>query len=252
MTEPRAGTLRPTAMKRTTILAVATAALLATGCGQQPASPPKADEPAGKVGSCATDSAGVVQALPIYEAVDLDHDGVGNPLMVTRKDSTCPNLLFSKVAHGYAWLDLKDLELDLKSAQRVIVPGRGGDLVAIREVHPRGGFQEHLYGYADAELAEVTTPEGDPPVPFVATDTKGGYLSTSCVDNGFVLRQAVAHKPSGIVFAWDIQETPYRLDGSTATPGATTEVKDNVLDQDLAKDYPELVQRELFTTGCTG
>jgi hypothetical protein len=250
MTEPGAGALRPTAMKLTTILAVATAALLAGGCGQQAASPSKADQPVGKVGSCGTDSAGVVHALPVYEAVDLDHDGVGNALMVTREDSTCPNLLFSKVAGGYAWLDLKDVQLDLKSAKRVVVPGRNGDLVAIREVHPRGGFQEHLYGYGDGKLAEVTTPGGAPPVPFVATDTKGGNVSVSCTDGGLVVRQAVAHTPPGIVFAWDIREKTYRLDGTTATPGAGKEVRDNVLDQNLARDYPELVKREMFTTGC--
>jgi predicted small lipoprotein YifL len=239
-------------MKRTTIVAMTVATLLsAAGCGQQGGTSPKAGPPtADKVGSCATSSSSVLHALPVYQAIDLDHDGGGETLSVTRPDSTCPNVMFAQVHGDFASLDLKGVQLDLKTARRVIVPGRDSDLMAIREVHPRGGFQVHLYGYADGRLAEVTTPEGDRVVPFVATDTRGGYVSASCTDGGLVVRQAVAHKPPGVVFAWDVEQVSYQLDGTTATPGKKREVKDNVLDARLAKDYPELVGREMFTSGC--
>lgn len=242
---------RPTGMKRTT-LALATIALLASGCGQQGGTTETqpSDNNNNKIGSCATSDDAVVRALPVYEAIDLDHDGVGESLMVTRPDSTCPNIMFTKVDARFTSVPLKDLQLDLRSAQRVIVPGRDGDLMAIREVHPRGGFQEHLYAYADGKLAEVKTSGGDLPVPFVATDTRGGYQSVSCADNGFVVRQAVAHEPPGVVFTWDVRETSYRLDGATAKPSGVKEVKDNVLDQYLRKDFPELVGREMFKSGC--
>jgi hypothetical protein len=252
VTEPVSGPSRPTAMRLTTTLAVTAVAVLAAGCGQQDGSAASNATHADRIGSCATDASAVVHALTVHEAVDLDHDGVGNALMVTRPDSTCPNVMFSKVAGGYAPLELKGVRLDLRSAQRVVVPGRAGDLVAIREVHPRGGFQEHLYGYAGGRLAEVRTGSGDPPVPFVATDTKGGYVSTSCVRGGFVVRQAVTHKPPGVVFAWDVQETAYRLQGTTATAGGSEEIKDNVLDNELAGAFPDLVHRDMFTTGCGG
>lgn len=254
MTEPRTRRLRRTPMKLSAALALATLSLLASGlasgCGQQQGSTTETERSDNKIGSCTRDDAGVVHALAVYTSFDLDHDGVGNALMVTRPDSTCPNVMFSKVGDHVPSLELKDVALDLASAQRVIVPGRDGDLMAIREVHPRGGFQVHLYAYADNKLAEVRTPDGDLILPFVATDTKGGYVSASCVDNGLVVRQAVAHKPPGVVSAWDIQETSYRLDGTTAKVTGTEEAKDNVLDHDLAKDYPELVGREMFKSGC--
>ncbi|MDQ6641423.1 MAG: hypothetical protein M3Y66_02895 [Actinomycetota bacterium] len=237
-------------MKRRTTLAMASLALLASGCGQQAGTSSPTNAAADKVGSCAPGDAGVVHALPVYATLDLDHDGVGNTLMVTRPDSTCPNVMFSKVAGHVTSVDLGSVQLTLDSARRVIVPGHPGDLVAIREVHPRGGFQLHLYGYAGGKLAEVTTPDGAPPMPFVATDTKGGYLSASCIDHGFVLRQAVTHRPPGVVFAWDIKEASYRLDGTTAKPGGVKEIKNNVLDQELAKTYPALVKRQMFVTGC--
>lgn len=252
MTEPRSGALRPTAMKRTATLALATAALLVSGCGQQPASPPAAARVTGSVGSCAAGSASVLHALQVHERVDLDHDGAGNALMVTRPGSDCPNVLFSKVAGHYASLPLDGVRLDLEGAHRVVVPGRRGDLVAIDEAHPRGGFQVHLYAYARGSLAEVTTPGGDLPLPFVATDTSGGYVSASCTDQGFVVRQAVAHRPPGVVFAWDVEDTSYRLVGTTARATGTREVADNVLDANLAKNFPELVGRALFTSGCPG
>ncbi len=254
MTEPVIRLQRPTAMKRTP-LALATIALLASGCGQQGGTTTETQRSDNnnndnKIGSCTTSDDAVVRARPVYEAIDLDHDGVGESLMVTRPDSTCPNIMFTKVDARFTSVPLKDLQLDLRSARRVIVPGRDGDLVAIREVHPRGGFQEHLYAYADGKLAEVKTSGGDLPVPFVATDTKGGYVSASCADGGFVVRQAVVHQPAGIVFAWDVRETAYQLDGATAKSGGVDEVKDNVLDQYLRRDFPELVGREMFKSGC--
>ncbi len=251
MTEPRLGALRHTAMKRSTV-ALATIALLASGCGQQGGTTTETQrsDNNNKIGSCTPSDDAVVRALPVYEAIDLDHDGVGESLMVTRPDSTCPNIMFTKVDARFTSIPLKDLQLDLRSAQRVIVPDRDGDLMAIREVHPRGGFQEHLYAYADGKLAEVKTSGGDLPVPFVATDTRGGYESVSCADNGFVVRQAVAHEPPGVVFTWDVQETSYQLDGATAKPSGVKEVKDNVLDQYLRRDFPELVGREMFRSGC--
>jgi hypothetical protein len=115
-------------------------------------------------------------------------------------------------------------------------------------VHARGGFQERLYGWDGRTFAEVTT-AGQPVVPFVATDTKGGYVSVSCADGALVVQEAVAHTPPGIVFAWDVKETSYALSGNTATPGATRKTADNVLDKALGSRFPQLTERRMFR-GC--
>jgi hypothetical protein len=72
-----------------------------------------------------------------------------------------------------------------------------------------------VYAFDD-DLGEVTA-DGQPVVPFVATDTTGGYLSVTCADDALVCGQAVAHEPPGIVFAWDVRETRYAVDGLRAT-----------------------------------
>jgi hypothetical protein len=188
-------------------------------------------------------------AKPVRAAVDLDHDGVRDAVKVTTPDSACPHVMFTRLGDGrVVSLDLQTVDLSLDTGQRVVVPKRPGDLLAVRQVHPRGGFQEHLYGWDGTAFAEVTA-SGQPVVPFVATDSKGGFVSVSCADGALVVQQAVAHTPPGIVFAWDVTETSYTLHGSTAPPGATTKVADNVLDPQLSATYPHLAKREMFT-GC--
>lgn len=247
--EPRSGPLRRTPMKRTLLLSVAATALLAAGCGQAQESPPVAAPD--QLSSCsAADSKPAIQsAKPIYASVDLDHDGVGNAVKVTDDASACPHLMFTRLGNGkVVSLDLGDTELTLDTGKRVVVPNRDGDLLAVQQIHARGGFQEHLYGWDGKAFGEVTA-AGRPVVPFVATDSTGGYLSVSCGDGALVLQEAVAHTPPGIVFAWDVEETSYTLDGNTATRGATRETADNVLDERLSSMFPQLVKREMFK-GC--
>jgi hypothetical protein len=189
-------------------------------------------------------------ARAVYTAVDLDHDGVGEAVKVTRDESQCPGVMFTTVEGRLTSTKLRDPALDLRSGERVILPGRDGDLLAVRAVHPRGGFQVHLYGY-DGGLDEVKTDDGHPVVPFVATDTTGGYLSVRCDDDALVVREAVAHEPPGIVFAWDIRETAYTLDGNRATKGATEETADNVLDNRLGTKFPDVKKLQMFVKGCS-
>ena len=231
-------------------LAVATTlGLTLTACGQEPSVPPT-QAPVSLDGCSPKQSKPAMRdARAVDAAVDLDHDGVGDALKVTRDESQCPGRMFAKVKGRLVSVRLPDATVDLTSAQRVVLPGRVGDLLAVRSGHPRGGFQVRLFGY-DGELDEVTA-RSRPLVPFVATDTRGGYVSARCKGDTIVVREAVAHEPPGIVFAWDIKETPYTVKGNVATKGATTETADNVLDDRLGTMFPDVKKRQMFTKGCS-
>ncbi len=249
--EPRSTPSRPIPMKHTLMLSLAVA-LAASGCGQEQRRESPPQEGPSHLAGCRTDrsASAMESAQPVPAAVDLDHDGEDDPVKVTRDDSRCPGVIFTTVKG-----DLRSSELhgtlDLETAQRVVVPGLGGDLLAVREAHPRGGYQVHVYGYADGGFGAVHTGGGQSVVPFVATDTRGSYLSVTCRDGALVVREAVAHEPPGIVFAWDIRETPYAVDGLVATRGATTEIADNVLDDRLGSTYPDVKKRQMFAKGCS-
>jgi hypothetical protein len=237
-------------MKRTLLLSVVATTLLAAGCArQQPESPPVAAPD--RIGSCSVaDTKPTMQsAKPIHASVDLDHDGVGDAVKVTLPGSACPHLMFTRLGDGRVIsLDLGTVDLSLGTGRRVVVPKRDGDLLAVQQVHPRGGFQEHLYGWDGTAFAEVTA-AGQPVIPFVATDSKGGYVSVSCAGGALVVQEAVAHTPPGIVFAWDVRETSYPLHGNKATAGAARKTADNVLDERLGSMFPQLTKREMFR-GC--
>ena len=237
-------------MTRTLMLTLAAAGMLVSGCGQQASDPPT-QAPQALVGCTQTQSkAAARHASDVPAEVDLDGDGSPDKVLITRDDAACPGVLFTTVKDRRYSAKVRDLAgLDLTSATRVSLPGRQGDLLALRAEHPRGGFQVQVYAFDDA-LGEVTA-AGQPVVPFVATDTTDSYLSVTCADGALVVRQAVAHEPPGIVFAWDVRETRYAVDGLRATRGATREVADNVLDPQLGKEFPDVKHRRMFVKGCS-
>ena len=248
--EPRSGPSRPIRMTRTPMLALAAASMLLAGCGQQPSAPPTQAPEALAGCTQAQSKAAVRHAGAAPAEVDLDGDGSADKVLLTRADGPCPGVLFTTVKDRRYSAKVRDpAGLDLTSATRVSLPGREGDLLALRAEHPRGGFQVRVYAFDDA-LGEVTA-DGQPVVPFVATDTTDSYLSVTCADGELVVRQAVAHEPPGIVFAWDVEETRYAVDGLRATRGATTEVADNVLDEQLGKEFPDVKHRRMFAKGCS-
>ena len=249
--EPRSGPSRPIRMTRTLMVTLAAAGMLVSGCGQQPSVPPTQAPEALAGCTQAQSKAAARHAGAVPAEVDLDGDGSPDKVRLTRADAAVPGRALHdgegpaatrrRCATPLAWTSA--------SATRVSLPGREGDLLALRAEHPRGGFQVQVYAFDDA-LGEVTT-DGQPVVPFVATDTTGGYLSVTCADGELVVRQAVAHEPPGIVFAWDVRETRYAVDGLRATRGATTEVADNILDQQLGAEFPDVKHRRMFVKGCS-
>jgi hypothetical protein len=211
--------------------------LLLGGCGD--ATAPRAT-PSPSSAACRGGS------MPLVKA-DLDSDGVLDQVTYAPPAGTCPASLSSSVKglqrpQAVDW----DVPGSAGSAAAVRVPGRTGDLVLLREQHARGGFQAHLYGYADGALKELTV--GDKPVfGFIATDVMTSPTAVTCTDGGFTVTQARAHEPIGVVPAWDIDRTTYAVDGNTVTKGATSEIADNVLDDELERQYADLVKYDFFS-----
>ena len=211
---------------------------LLAGCGD-------AGSPRSEASPSASACRGHATPVPLVKA-DLDGDGRPDELDFDPPSGSCTGGLSSSVAGLRA---APTVDWDASGAARdvavVRVPGRAGDLVLLKEQHPRGGFQAHLYGYADGRLAELTV-DGKPVFPFVATDVLTDPISARCTDGGFEVLHGRRHQPVGIVPAWDVFRTTYAVDGNTVRPGPTTKVADNVLEKDFATTYADLVRYALF------
>jgi hypothetical protein len=177
---------------------------------------------------------------------DLDGDGAAEPVSFSPPSGECPGTLTSPSLEPDAGPILDwDPQPTPRDASVVRIPGRSGDLVVLLEQHARGGFQVHLFGYAGGTLEELLV-DGTPIFPFVATDVPSTPLGATCTADGFEVTEARAHQPVGVVPAWDVDRTSYSVDGNTITEGATTEIADNVLDEQLRTQYRSLVQHSLF------
>ena len=239
---------RLTGMRKCLLAVVLTLPLLLTGCGDnrpvldgghgQFASP-SADRSA--CGAADADAAEVARA-------DLDGDGATDAVRYVGPGANqdCPAGLIATVGGRPLFAAVQaDTVVTRADVSVVQLPGRSGQLLLIKQTHPRGGFQARLFGYAGAKLEELTV--GSKPVlGFVATDVQSTAFSARCTDDGFEVLAARPHQPIGIVPAWDIDRTTYAVEGNTVAPGATTEIADNVLDKQLRAKYSELVNYSLF------
>ena len=237
---------------RTSMLLAAILCLAA--CGSEPADGKseagKGEPTPAKVGQCPTDSPAVVSARTVATA-DLDGDGKGEAIKLTAPDGDCASVLFAKLGEKYVHAQLPLDAPPLTKAFAVDVPGREGALLVTRQDHPRGGFQLRLYAAGPDELVELKV-DDQPLVPFVALDVQEHPLSVDCTDGGVVVTEAVAHKPPGVIFAWDIQRTTYAVENGEVTAGETEEIADNVLPAQLRSKYPELVDYSLFKSCRAG
>jgi hypothetical protein len=223
---------------------VAVLPLLLAGCGDEP---PVIDEGKGQFASPSPTACPRGAGEVLLARADLDGDGRADELSYEPPSGPCPDGGLSSGVAGLRWAPRVgwDASGAARDAAVVRVPGRSGDLVLLREQHPRGGFQAHLYGYADGHLAELTV-AGEPVFPFIATDVLTDPLSARCTDGGFEVLHGRRHQPVGIVAAWDVFRTTYTVDGNTVHTGPTTKVADNVLDRDFATRFPDLVRHALF------
>ncbi len=132
----------------------------------------------------------------------------------------------------------------------ISVPGLPNPLLVTKQAHPRGGFQLRVFSPEGSTWTELQV-DGHSLIPFVATDVQEQPLTVDCADGSIVITKAVAHKPAGVAFAWDIQQTSYAVEGGQVTAGETKEIADNVLPQQLKAKYPGLVKHEAFKS-CGG
>ena len=237
-------------------LALVAALLVLAGCGSAGQGSDAKDSTgassgATKVGACDADSAEVTSAKTVGTA-DLDGDGTADTVQVTAAGGACGNTLFAKLGDSYVSTALGDDEPPVTSAFAVDLEGHDGQLFVTKADHPRGGYQLRIYGVAGGQLAEVKKDDGQSLVPFVALDVQEHPWSIDCGDNALVFTEAVAHEPVGVAPAWDIKQTSYALDGTTATAGPTKEVADNVLPQELPAKYPDLVKHAAFESCRAG
>ena len=232
---------------RTSVLLVAVLGLASCGSsesGQGGGSDARGKPTSANVGQCPADSPAVVSARTITTA-DLDGDGKREEVKLSAPDGDCANLLFARVREGFVHAQMPVGAPPLSKAFAVEVPGREGALLVTRQDHPRGGFQLRLYAAGPDGLVELRT-DDHPIVPFVALDVQERPLSVDCTDGGVVLTEAVAHKPAGVMFAWDIQRTTYTVGEGEVTARKTEEIADNVLPAQLEAKYPELVHYSAF------
>lgn len=178
---------------------------------------------------------------------DLDGDGAAEEVAYSGpKDCPGGPVLMADVAGQFVTAPVEDeLPVTRRDLKVVQVPGRAGQVILATPHHPRGGFQARLFGYADGSFAELTV-DDSPIFPFVATDVTTTPLSARCIPDGFELLEAQAHEPIGILPAWDVFRTTYSVEGNTVTKGERTEIADNVLDEELSRDYRPLTKYQLF------
>lgn len=265
MLEPLRPRVRLIPMTRALAIPVLALVLLA-GCGsaEQPKGSSAGDtpesasptaSPSASVDPCDQSEEGFAIARNLAK-VDVNGDGTRDQVgLVEPARSGCPPMVAVNVAAGSVGpgitAEIPAGEPAVRSAFGVDVPGRQGALVVTRQVHPRGGFQLRVFALADNVLAELKV-DGRPLVPFIALDVQEHPLSIDCAGGGVVITEAVAHEPAGVVFAWDIKRTSYAVDGSQVTRGPTKEVADNVLPDQLDKNYPDLVKYTAFKSCRAG
>lgn len=230
--------MRPTGMRRlgTALVLVLIAPLAA--CGEKaPTTAPETDDCAGK---------GTVVA-----EADLDGSGSTQEVRLTGPGSgPCADLLLGPAG---ASADVAGLDLVATRAKVVHLKGdTAGDLVLLPgEPHPRGGAQFHLFGGGGGTGLTELTVDGQPLVPFVATDGGAAPMTATCTDDGGVgVVTAKAHEPPGVVLAWDVTLTTYAVDEGRVVPKGRSSVAEAAVDPLLRKERPELFDGSLFA-GCT-
>ena len=201
-------------------------------------------------GSCSADDSALDRARTVTKA-DLEGDGTAEPVRLTAPGGACGDILLATGKVTYA-VQLPAGGPPVRSAYAVQVPGRAGQLVVTRSEHPRGGYQLRVYAPSGNALTELRRGT-EPLVPFVATDVQEQPLSIDCRPGGFVVTQAVAHEPSGVIFAWDVRRTTYDLaDDATLSAGPEKEIKDNVLPAQLTRQWRDLVAHTAFASCHVG
>jgi hypothetical protein len=180
---------------------------------------------------------------------DLDGDGHADKVWFA-SSGRCRGLA-TETPRGVRGTDLKGLDVDPSTVRPVQTRGDHPQTLLLvgERPHPRGGRQWHLVGSDGHRLAEVTA-DGHPLLPFFATDGGGQPTTATCPSRGGVaVVTATTHEPPGIVLAWDVSRTTYRIDGFRADKEDRATVEVAAADPTLRKSMPHLFDGTFFT-GC--
>lgn len=213
--------------------------LSAAGCGDDASRP--GSEPDDAATTCTAEA-------ERFGTADIDGDGSAEPILDQRVGtSDCPAGLYVDLdGHAVPISYGVDQPVGQGDVRTVRIAGREGDLVLIRQSHPRGGVDISLAAYDGAAMSPIL-PGGEPVFLFLAQDTTPTYYATArCTGDGFEVTEALPHEPIGVMPAWDVFRTTYTVAGAEFARGEREEIADNVLDEELQKKYSDLVDYRLF------
>jgi hypothetical protein len=216
------------------------------GCGEgAPGTAPVAPQAWGECTIEAFDSA----AGPRVARLDDGGETDAQVRLVPPGDGPCSGGLVARVGRGVTGVDAAGLDLDAGSAD-VVVLAHGDELLLVNGgAHPRGGFQPHVFSLVGG-LHEVQV-DGNPLLPFVATDGGGLPVTATCRDDGGIdVVEATTSEPPGVVMAWDVQRTSYRFEDGEAVRTGTRQIRDHAADPVLRKQMPALFDADGFFSGC--
>jgi hypothetical protein len=180
-------------------------------------------------------------------SADLDGDGRADRVWFA-SSGRCRGLA-SATSNGVMGTELKGLDVDPSSIRPLQTRGDDHQVLYLvgEKPHPLGGRQWHLVGSDGDTLGEVTL-HRKPLLPFYATDGSGQPTTATCPARGGVaVVTATTHEPAGIVLAWDVSRTTYRVDGLEATEQDRSSVREAAADPTLRKEMPQLFDGSLFT-----
>jgi hypothetical protein len=169
--------------------------------------------------------------------------------LVPPGNGPCAGGLVARTDGGVEGLRAAGLGLDPRSA-KVVALEEGSELLLVDGgTHPRGGYQPHVFSLSGG-LHEVLV-DGNPLLPFVATDGGGTPATATCSDHGGVdVLTATTSEPPGVVLAWDVQRTSYRFEDGQAVRTGTKQVRDHTADPVLRKQMPALFEPDAFFSDC--
>jgi flavin reductase (DIM6/NTAB) family NADH-FMN oxidoreductase RutF len=245
-------------MRRVLVVLALVPSVVLAGCGSQTGA---SDDP-GSAEAGATPSGATARAWD--DCTPDAFDAAGAPLATLRhdgwqadmqlklpQDGPCAGALVASGPAGVVGVDAASAELD-GSTVSVLNAGDLGDSVLVRVdggVHPRGGYQPHLYLVGPDALREVTV-DGHPVVPFVATDGGMAPLAVRCGDGTIEVVSATTAEPPGVMMAWDVQRTTYTLSADGAREKGSGSLEEDVADPLLRKHMPELFDPGRLFAGC--
>ena len=248
--------MRPIGMRRLLVVLALVPSVALAGCGSLTGSDDGAADgsgpPSGAPGQAWGDCTQEAFEAADSPATTLRHDGWGTDMQLKLpSDGPCAGALVASGPGGVVGVDVGSDELDGSSVS-VLDAGPLGGSVLVRVdggMHPRGGFQPHLYLVGPDAMREVTV-NGHPVVPFVATDGGMAPLAVRCGDDTLEVLSATTAEPPGVMLAWDVQRTTYTLSGDGSQEQGSASLEEDVADPLLRRDMPELFDPARLFTGC--